>query len=70
MGATEYCGGGERVDAVEKVFLIDRRNFSGAVAQQNKRALALLDDIQADTIGLDDPFGRFAHGPRPTKGPL
>jgi hypothetical protein len=27
--------------------------------------VALLDDIQADIVGLDDPFGWFAHGPRP-----
>lgn len=38
-----------------------------AVAEQNKRALALLDDIQADAVGLDDPLDRFAHDPRPTK---
>jgi len=29
--------------------------------------LALLDDIQADAIALDDPLDRFAHRPRPTK---
>ena len=38
--------------------------FRKAVAQQNKRALALLNDIQADAVGLDDPLDRFAHGPR------
>jgi len=41
--------------------------FRKAVAQQNNRALALLDDIQADAVGPDDPLDRFAHGPRPTK---
>jgi hypothetical protein len=41
--------------------------FRKAVAQQNKRVLALLDDIQADTVGLDDSLDRFAHGPRPTR---
>src|ERR1700750_2988541 len=42
--------------------------FRKAVAQQNKRALALLDDVQADAVGLDDPLDRFAHRPRPIKG--
>ena len=41
--------------------------FRKAMAQQNKRALALLDDIQADAVGLDDPLDRFAPSPRPTK---
>src|SRR5262249_25592926 len=41
--------------------------FRKAVAQQNKRALALLDDIQADAVGLDHPLDRFAHVPRPAK---
>src|SRR5258708_26845440 len=43
------------------------RAFWKAVAQQNKRALALLDDVQADAVSLDDPLNRFAHGPFPTK---
>lgn len=43
------------------------RAFWKAVAQQNKRAMALLDDVQADAVGFDDPLDRFAHGPFPTK---
>jgi hypothetical protein len=38
------------------------------MAHQNKGTLTLLDDIQADAVGLDDPLDRFAHGHRPTKG--
>src|SRR5215472_6419125 len=43
------------------------RDFREAVAEQNKRALTLLDDIQADAIGLDDPLVWFAHRPRPSR---
>ena len=39
--------------------------FRKAVAQQDQRALALLDHIQADAVGLDDPFARFAHDTSP-----
>jgi hypothetical protein len=61
--------GGDRMEACrgERVDLVTPRvpAFRKAVAQQDKGALALLDDIQADAVGLDDLLDRFAHGPRP-----
>jgi hypothetical protein len=49
---------GECIDLVTPGVRASRK----AVAQQNKRTLALLDDIQADAVSLDDPLNRFAHG--------
>jgi hypothetical protein len=48
---------GERIDLVTPGV----PTFRKAVAQQDKRSLALLDDIQADAIGLDGPLDQFAH---------
>jgi hypothetical protein len=47
---------GERIDLVTP----GAPTFRKAVAQQDKRSLALLDDIQADAIGLDGPLDQFA----------
>jgi hypothetical protein len=55
------AGRGERIDLVTPGIPAFRK----AVAQQHRRALALLDDIQADAVGLNDPLDRFAHGPHP-----
>jgi len=43
------------------------RAFRKAVAQQDERALALLDNIQVDAVSLDDPLNGLAHGPFPTE---
>jgi hypothetical protein len=43
------------------------RAFWKAMTQQNEGALALLDDIQADAVSLDNPLNRFAHDDFPRR---
>ena len=56
-GDNTEAGGGKRVDLVPP----REPGFGKTVHQQHQRSLALLGDVDADPVALDDPLRRLAH---------